>query len=212
MLITKDGQQIPYTKAHSVKEVKVDSDFTTVKESLRLPYPLEPMRPDLPDGFSPGRLRSKALLAWLYGDTKESVSRGLGGAKFRGKTMRMHREPLEAFKRAIPELDKLAAQNPRLKAYLEPAGGFNWRRIAGENRLSPHSYGIAFDIGVKVSPYWRWAKINPHPVQKSYPPEIVRVMEENGFIWGGKWHEYDIMHFEYRPELICKARIMRLTE
>jgi hypothetical protein len=27
-------------------------------------------------------------------------------------------------------------------------------------------------------------------------------IEEEGFIWGGKWPMYDTMHFEYRPELI----------
>ena len=33
--------------------------------------------------------------------------------------------------------------------------------------------------------------------------------ENEGFIWGGKWHEYDLMHFEYRPEIICKARVLQ---
>ena len=31
----------------------------------------------------------------------------------------------------------------------------------------------------------------------------------NGFIWGGKWSEFDLMHFEYRPELILLARLTR---
>ena len=48
----------------------------------------------------------------------------------------------------------------------------------------------------------------PHPLQKTYPAAIVKAFEDEGFIWGGKWHEYDLMHFEYRPELICKARIL----
>ena len=25
-------------------------------------------------------------------------------------------------------------------------------------------------------------------------------------IWGGKWHRFDIMHFEYRPEIILQAK------
>lgn len=206
-LVTDDGRGILYGRGEPVKKDDFDNDFTTVAESMALPYPLDPDRPDFPLGNSPGRKRSKALMEWLYGNTKESVSKRLGTVKFRGKNTRLNNDALNAFKKAIPELDKLAVAKPSLKAYLEPSGGFNWRRIAGENRLSPHSYGIALDIGVSVSPYWRWAKINPHPAQKTYPPEIVRVMENNGFIWGGKWHEYDLMHFEYRPELICKANV-----
>jgi len=31
------------------------------------------------------------------------------------------------------------------------------------------------------------------------PP--VEVFKRHGFTWGGKWHHYDTMHFEYRPEL-----------
>ncbi len=39
-----------------------------------------------------------------------------------------------------------------------------------------------------------------YPNQIPWP--IVLVFEKNGFIWGGKWHHYDTMHFEYRPELL----------
>ena len=31
-------------------------------------------------------------------------------------------------------------------------------------------------------------------------------------IWGGKWHEYDLMHFEYRPEIMAKARVLHQLE
>lgn len=91
-------------------------------------------------------------------------------------------------------------------------GGFAWRRIAGENRLSPHAFGIAFDISPGIATYWRWSKLRPHPLQQSYPSAIVEAFENEGFIWGGKWHEYDLMHFEYRPEIICKARVWQGLE
>ena len=44
-------------------------------------------------------------------------------------------------------------------------------------------------------------------LQTSYPTEIIEAFEKQGFIWGGKWYHYDIMHFEYRPELMAKARL-----
>lgn len=211
-LATEDGRNIPYSGTGFSPSEGFDNEDVTVAESMELPYALEPARPVLPQGFSPGRKRSKHLLEWLYGNSKESVGKGLGTARFMGKYVSLGRAPLSALENAIPELNRLAARYPELKIYLEPSGGFNWRKIAGENRLSPHAYGIALDIGVRVSPYWRWAKINPHPKQKTYPSSIVRVFEDNGFIWGGKWHEYDLMHFEYRPELICKARIKAMLE
>jgi len=34
----------------------------------------------------------------------------------------------------------------------------------------------------------------------------VEIFENNNFIWGGKWSHFDILHFEYRPEIILKAR------
>ena len=44
-------------------------------------------------------------------------------------------------------------------------------------------------------------------LQAEYPWEIVAAFEAQGFIWGGKWYHYDIMHFEYRPELLAKAQL-----
>ena len=37
---------------------------------------------------------------------------------------------------------------------------------------------------------------------------LVEIMERHGFIWGGKWHHFDGMHFEYRPELILYSRLV----
>ena len=37
----------------------------------------------------------------------------------------------------------------------------------------------------------------------------MEAFEKNNFIWGGKWGHFDIMHFEYRPEIILKARYFK---
>ena len=90
-----------------------------------------------------------------------------------------------------------------------PLGGsVNWRSIAGTSRLSAHSWGIAIDLNARYGAYWRWQK-SPAPesilnLRRSYPGEIVKIFEAQGFIWGGKWSHYDLMHFEYRPELLAK--------
>jgi hypothetical protein len=31
--------------------------------------------------------------------------------------------------------------------------------------------------------------------------QVIAIFEAHGFIWGGKWHHFDSVHFEYRPEL-----------
>ncbi len=40
----------------------------------------------------------------------------------------------------------------------------------------------------------------------SYPKELVDTFEKNNFVWGGKWGHFDILHFEYRPEVLIKAK------
>jgi hypothetical protein len=98
------------------------------------------------------------------------------------------------------------AGQPDLLPYLQPsAGTFNWRLVAGTQRLSNHSFGIAIDLHVKHAHYWRWSKEfkagKPLVYQNAIPQRIVQAFEAAGFIWGGKWYHYDTMHFEYRPEL-----------
>ena len=46
-------------------------------------------------------------------------------------------------------------------------------------------------------------------LRNNYPQEIVELFEKHGFIWGGKWSHFDLMHFEYRPELLRKWRMVR---
>ena len=36
--------------------------------------------------------------------------------------------------------------------------------------------------------------------------DLVEAFEKNNFVWGGKWSHFDILHFEYRPEIILKAK------
>ena len=183
-----------------------------VRVSMAEPYPLEPERPETPLGVSPGRRRSYDLLQTLYGASPKAVGSHLVQARLMGQHLHLSPAAAQAMNRADAVLAPQAAYEPRLKTLLKMDGGFAWRRIAGENRLSPHAFGIAFDISPGIATYWRWSKLRPHPLQQSYPSAIVEAFENEGFIWGGKWHEYDLMHFEYRPEIICKARVWQGLE
>jgi len=100
----------------------------------------------------------------------------------------------------------------RVQPFFNPVGGgFNWRVIAGTNRLSAHSFGIAIDINPQLGGYWRWSGARVGQVgqfDNKVPWPLIEAMERHGFIWGGKWHHFDGMHFEYRPEIILHARLV----
>lgn len=182
-----------------------------VRATFAQPYPLEPERPPTPDGTHPGRARSYPLLHALYGADRAAVGAQLTNISLLGRRIRFSSSAGagQALRRVAAALRLLVERRPELAAYVLPAGGFNWRLVQGESHLSPHSFGIAIDLNPRMGPYWRWTRLRRHPLQDSYPTEIVRIFEDNGFVWGGKWREYDIMHFEYRPEILCKARKQR---
>ena len=78
------------------------------------------------------------------------------------------------------QLNKAARK--RIDQYTKTAGTYNWRKISGTNRQSAHSYGIAIDIGVAQSNYWKWD--NPHKKETDkiqynnrIPIELVEIFE-----------------------------------
>jgi hypothetical protein len=55
-------------------------------------------------------------------------------------------------------------------------------------RLSHHSWGIAVDLN---------ARDNAYGTRPDQDPRLVKIMEEHGFTWGGRWLIPDGMHFEW---------------
>ena len=96
--------------------------------------------------------------------------------------------------------------------------GWNWRNVASSGNRSSHSYGISIDILPAnlrgQATYWFWeSSRNPlwwniPYTERYHPPDfVVRTFESFGFIWGGKWGNFDTMHFEYRPESFILSNI-----
>ncbi|MCC8193680.1 MAG: M15 family metallopeptidase [Deltaproteobacteria bacterium] len=178
---------------------------------LRQPYPAGAggRRPD--PGFDPGRVRSEAFLKALYGETAADVAKDLAPVRLLGETWKFSARhgAADALRRVAAKLEKAVAADPKLKAYVLPGGGtYAWRTIQGSPHLSAHSFGICIDLNVEKGVYWLWHP-DPATVEKirvGYPQEIVDAFESEGFIWGGKCHSFDFMHFEYRPELVGPAR------
>ena len=110
----------------------------------------------------------------------------------------VHKKVAPAFLRVDARLKKAIAVDKSLGPYVARLGGtLAERNIAGTDRKSAHSWGIAIDLNDTLADYWRWGA-RKHKM----PQAIVDAFEAEGFIWGGRWFHYDTMHFEYRPELL----------
>lgn len=205
-----DGRRVVYADD---RQPQWDKDGglsnATVQQSMVEPYPLG----EATGQGDPGRARPQEWLEALYGTTeKELELRPVQVGQHRVRVSSRY-GTAEAFSHVAKVLEELATTTAAIQPHLLSVAGYSHRNIAGTTRPSPHSYGIAIDLNPKHGAYWRW---NPEAKRQAfqYPQAIVDIFEEKGFIWGGKWSHYDLMHFEYRPEIVCKAKLRakRLTE
>jgi len=68
------------------------------------------------------------------------------------------------------------------------SGGYNYRTIAGTNKLSNHAFGNAIDVN--------WNR-NARGTRGDIPAELARSLaKKHGLTWGGDWKNPDPMHFE----------------
>lgn len=163
--------------------------------------------------FDPGRLRNDAFFRALYGDSAESVRQTLtrvSSSEFPSSFHVTEQQNVACQLEAV--LTTLEAASQDYSAlFSDVGGGFNWRTISGTSRLSAHSYGIAVDVNAELGQYWRWTGAqegNVGAYENRIPQAVVETFERYGFIWGGKWHHFDGMHFEFRPEMIIYARLV----
>lgn len=190
-----------------------------------LPFTIE-------DG-DPGRIRYEPLLMAIYGANESQVKKNLVKIDFLGQKINVNAKlgAADALSAISKDLQKIQGFQKRFWESREFSGSFNWRKVAGTNRLSVHSFGAAVDFTIKndssKKTYWLWVakcivpgceKIEENlsvlPVDLESldtfviknsgltADEVVSVFEKHGYIWGGKWHHFDTMHFEFRPEFL----------
>jgi hypothetical protein len=215
-IVWKDGTRMAFDDGRGVKDFERRLAEPDLEDMFYAPYPLGRSGLAAPVDIDPGRVRYQPLFARMYGDcSKGDVAAHLvdvlwlptrSGQRLKATRMNGVAARLQA---VSDELDRLPAEMTR---YLVPsAGTYNCRLVAGTDRQSAHGLGIAIDIAVAHADYWRWVRPGAdgrYAYRNRIPWEIVEVFERHGFIWGGKWHHFDTMHFEYRPEIIAaqKAR------
>lgn len=208
-LVMKSGRKIIYDdKKAKNGEVKIANP--DLQDMMEQPYPLEPASKLMDKSFDPGRARVYSLLREVYGESKQQVESNLVNVKIGGSFFQFNQNnhAAEALKAVMQELLPLSQERQEVLACVLPFGGtYNHRYISGTNRLSPHAFGIAIDLAKDNRDYWQWASGSEGQKRlESYPKEIVEIFENNNFIWGGKWGHFDMLHYEYRPEIIMLAR------
>ncbi|HYE09644.1 MAG TPA: M15 family metallopeptidase [Patescibacteria group bacterium] len=208
-LVLKSGVKLIYDD-QKVKNMEVKIASPDIQDMLEQPYPLTTTGKLMEKDFDPGRVRMYGLLKEVYGSNQQQIEKQLGNVKVGGRSFQFSKSngAGDALKAAMEELIPLAQRNNKVASAAFPSSGtFNYRLISGTNRLSPHAFGIAIDLARDSRDYWQWAAREQGQKRlESYPKEIVEIFEKNNFVWGGKWGHFDILHFEYRPEIIMKAR------
>lgn len=207
-LILKSGKKIIYDdkKEKSPNEKLNNPDIQDMLEQV---YPLD-KTDTISKEFNPGRIRHYGLLNEVYGSSKTSIEKNLINLKYGYPNYQFNKQnnANKSLENALREAINLGKTRTDINNILYPASGtYNYRVISGTSRLSPHSYGIAIDLKRDDRDYWKWtSKENGEKRLSEYPRGLVKIFEDNNFIWGGKWGYFDILHFEYRPEIILKAK------
>ncbi|MDO4699718.1 MAG: M15 family metallopeptidase [Moraxella sp.] len=212
-IIFKNGKTLPIGKV-------ANTPFTerlkraSVADQLSQTYPLDFKIPQ--QYQDAGRLRNDEFFINMYGGTSSAVSSQLVKVYWQPAKKNLQFTKVNGAANQLKKVGDEIAQNPVLSRYVAISlGTFNFRKIAGTNRLSTHSFGIAVDFRLPkhLHKYWRWDGCKsenqacPFPqaiLQDQNLNQVVQIFEKHGFIWGGKWASYDTPHFEYRPELLIK--------
>ncbi|MBI6872351.1 M15 family metallopeptidase [Clostridium aciditolerans] len=208
-LVMESGRKILYDDKKN-KNFKKKLSNPDLQDMMEQEYPLSYSKSLMEEDFDPGRRRVYDLLKEVYGESKQQIESNLKNVSlgYENYQFNNNNKAAESLQNAMRELMPIIKERRDIKAYLYPCSGtFNYRLIAGTDQLSPHSFGIAIDLARDKRDYWKWASREEGEERiASYPKELVEIFEKNNFIWGGKWGHFDILHFEYRPEIILKAR------
>ena len=214
----KDNKIIWHDGTEMLFDDGLKKDFQTLLDKPDLEDQIAAMTyPSVCDTPKPyedaGRVRFEPFFLKMYGNTAQKVKDSLVEIVWLPKLVnqKISVSRINGVDKKFKAISDALDTKPELAKYLKNiAGTFAWRKISGTDRLSMHSFGVTMDINTAFSNYWQWDNKNwrvqgehtPLKYTNRIPIEIVKIFEQNGFIWGGKWYHYDSMHFEYRPELL----------
>ena len=223
-LVTTDGRRIPFddgnrSKGYTrmVSDHCVGDDAFDPEDALHWDYPARSEIPalDRPPAGDPGRIRPPEIFTYMYGATKSDRRRKMRPVHWAGSTVGHESSMLmttvngvdKALGAVSCEIENLpAAKKEDLEGiifHVDAYSGYYDRPVRDyPQRTSAHAYGIAVDVNWNDSYFIGSHQGEPYRYRNNMPQFLVDIFERHGFIWGGRWRNYDTMHFEYRPELL----------
>ncbi len=209
-----DSAELDYKDNASYEYLLEHADLNA---QMLMPYPMASLDSPPATNFDPGRIRSDSFFKYVYGKTEQEVLAHTELVYWGPCKCNIRFSSLNHAAESLRDVEKIISMDPVLSSYVRvPAGSYANRNIKGTNRKSVHAYAAAVDFNLPsgMSKYWIWSGCQ-NKTTCEYPknvlsdrdlPRLVKVFEDHGFIWGGKWYHFDTVHFEYRPELIGPLR------
>lgn len=216
------GRILPEAQAHEAENWRHYIDYLYPKE---LPNP-EDFTQELIDEIkrtsdSSFRASQKTYNLDFYhalydGKTRGELETHIVSTRFLGKKVNLHEDIVAPLAMVEQKILEEAPNNAEVQEFIDNISsveGYNWREIRDRQDRSFHSWGLALDIMPKgwqqKNIYWSWiSEWNSNwmliPLDRRWmpPKAVVEIFEKYGFVWGGKWLQWDNIHFEYRPELL----------
>ncbi|MCM0036146.1 MAG: M15 family metallopeptidase [Burkholderiaceae bacterium] len=208
------GQRYPFDPKTSYRDFEDELERADLYSQMRQAYQSGPLSTTPQRNEDPGRLRHTPLFLDMYGKTFSEVASKLVTIHWAPCHCKLQFSGVNGAAQALEAVGQEIEHAGLSHFVAESMGTFNWRKIAGTQRLSMHAFGIAIDFKLPkaLGRYWRWDGAYTNP-SKRFPEDILRdkdfnrvvsIFESHGFVWGGKWWHYDSIHFEYRPELTSR--------
>jgi peptidoglycan LD-endopeptidase CwlK len=226
-LLTKDGSKIQFDDGIGEKDydrMVVDrgiGDKAFDPEDLfhwKYPALSEIPTVDRPPQGDPGRIRPVDIFRYMYGSTKSQRMKKMRRVQWVGssesKKSTILVTTVNGVDKAVDLVTRELRELPKEKKKELDGIVFNVEAGSGycegpvreyPHRTSGHPYGIAVDVNWDEDYFIGRHRGEPYCYRNNMPQFLVDIFERHGFIWGGRWHSYDVMHFEYRPELLLNG-------
>lgn len=107
--------------------------------------------------------------------------------------IRCHRLVADSLLRILTRIGKEISPADRVRFGLDQFGGvYNFRKKRGGSTLSTHALAIAIDLAAALNPF----KVKYGSRPNMMPVSVVKIFEDEGWVWGGPWTNGDGMHFQ----------------
>ena len=167
--------------------------------------------------------RSHDFLDALFGKTEKAIRKHCRLLRFLNHKVYMNHICMDALKKIEQKILSEARTDTTVRSFLDGLDifySFQTKGVVGSKNRSYHAYGLAVDLVPKdydgKHVYWKWSSVFnkqwyeiPQAERWQPPQTVIEAFEAYGFVWGGKWPHFDMIHFEYRPEII---RFIRFDE